>query len=130
MPTSKFLKNKFRDLKKETRLLKGVKNEEEYFLQRSRETIAKRNKQMKETKNSAFDTVALWGLYSQEDMKTFKSLTLPLFMSTTGGPYDSLIDGSLLLSYKTIDDPNKAYTRIDNHNTDHLALKIAALEGL
>ena len=130
MFTSQFLKNKISDLKKEIQLLKKVKKEEDYFLEKSQETITRRNKQLKEAKNSSFDTVALWGLYNQEDMKTFKSLTLPLFMSTTGGPFESLIDGSLLLSYKTIDDPNKAYTRIDNNNTDHLALKLAALEGL
>ena len=51
-------------------------------------------------------------------------------MTTAGGPYDSLVDGALLLSYQTIDDPNKIYSRIDNVNTDHLALKFAALEGL
>lgn len=127
---SKFLKDKEKELKKELGNIKKVKSEEDYFVKRSDETIKRREKQLKDTKNQAFDTVALWGLYSGEDMRRFKSLTLPLFMSTSGGPYDSLVDGSLLLSYKTVDDPNKAYTRIDNINTDHLAVKIAALEGL
>lgn len=130
MPKSDFLKNKISKLKQEIKLLNSVANEEEYFLKRSQETIKKRQQQLRETKNQAFDTVALWGLYGKEDMRLYKSLTLPLFMSTTGGPYESLVDGSLLLSYKTIDDPNKIYTRIDNVNTDHLALKLAALEGL
>lgn len=130
MINSRFLKNKTDLLKKELSLIGKIKSEEEYFLKQSEDTIKKRKQQLEETKNQAFDTVALWGLYGTEDMRRFKSLTLLLFMSTTGGPYDSLIDGSLLLSYKTVDDPNKAYTRIDNTNTDHLALKLSALEGL
>jgi len=102
MINSRFLKNKTDLLKKELSLIGKVKTEEEYFLKQSEDTIRKRIKQLKETKNQTFDTVALWGLYGAEDMRRFKSLTLPLFMSTTGGPYDSLIDGSLLLSYKTV----------------------------
>ncbi|UCE15145.1 MAG: PLP-dependent transferase, partial [Candidatus Heimdallarchaeota archaeon] len=62
-------------------------------------------------------------------MKMFKSMTLPVFTSSTGGPFDSLVDGALLLSYQTINDPNKIYSRIDNTTIDHLAMKIAALEG-
>jgi O-acetylhomoserine/O-acetylserine sulfhydrylase-like pyridoxal-dependent enzyme len=130
MAKSRFIKNKVSKLQQEIKLLNSVNDEEEYFFKKSHETIKKRRQQLKEAKNQAFDTVALWGLYSREDMRACKSLTLPLFMSTTGGPYESLVDGSLLLSYKTIDDPNKIYTRIDNVNTDHLALKLAALEGL
>lgn len=130
MPKSRYLQNKKRELQKNLKQIRTVKNEEDYFLRLSTETIKKRNKQLQETKNQAFDTVALWGLYGIDDMKRLKSVTLPLFMGTTGGPYDSLTDGSLLLSYKTIDDPNKAYTRIDNTNNDQLAWKLAALEGL
>jgi len=130
MAKSKYLKNKIDKLQKEILNLKSVENEEKYFLKRSRKTALTRKKQLQDTKNQAFDTVALWGLYGHKDMLRLKSMTLPLFMSTTGGPYDSLIDGSLLLSYKTMNDPNKIYTRIDNTNTDHLALKLAALEGL
>lgn len=130
MAKSRFLEKRAKQLQEELSAVKSVKTEEEYFLKKSQETIKRRNKQMREAKNQAFDTVALWGLYDRADMRAFKSLTLPLFMSTTGGPYESLVDGSLLLSYKTIDDPNKIYTRIDNLNTDHLALKLAALEGL
>lgn len=130
MAKSRFLEKRVKQLQEELSAVKSVKTEEEYFLKKSQETIARRAKQMREAKNQAFDTVALWGLYDRADMRAFKSLTLPLFMSTTGGPYESLVDGSLLLSYKTIDDPNKIYTRIDNLNTDHLALKLAALEGL
>jgi len=127
---SLFLESKTKNLKHQLSSIEKAKNEREYFLSESANTIAKRNVQMKETKNQAFDTVALCGLYGKEDMNRFKSMTLPLFLSTTGGPYDSLVDGSLLLSYQTTNDPNKIYTRIDNTNTDHLALKIAALEGI
>jgi len=130
MLPSKFLRDRSSILKKELQHVESTVDEEEYFLKRSAQTIQKRTQQLRETKNQAFDTVSLWGLYGQEDMKAFKSMTLPLFMSTTGGPFDCLVDGSLLLSYKTIDDPNKIYTRIDNQNPDHLAMKIAALEGL
>jgi len=77
-----------------------------------------RAEQMKTAKNQAFDTVALWGLYGKEDMARYKSLTLPLFMTTAGGPYDSLVDGALLLSYQTTNDPNKIYSRIDNINPE------------
>lgn len=127
---SKFLKSRAKELYNEITFIKKAKSEEEYFLRKSQETLKKRVSQLKAAKNQAFDTVALWGLYGREDMKRFKSVTLPLFLGTTGGPYDSLMDGNLLLSYKTTDDPNKAYTRIDNTNTDHLAWKIAALEGI
>ncbi len=127
---SKFLNSRTRELKSEIALIAKAKSEEDYFLAKSQQTLAKRASQLKSAKNQAFDTVALWGLYGHEDQKSLKSVTLPLFLGTTGGPYDSLVDGSLLLSYKTTDDPNKAYTRIDNTNTDHLAWKIAALEGI
>ncbi len=130
MAKSKFLKEKIKKLEAELKLIDSAKSEENYFLQKSKQTLKKRRDQLTKTKNQTFDTVALWGLYDQEEMRALKSLTLPLFMSTTGGPYESLVDGSLLLSYKTIDDPNKIYARIDNTNTDHLALKLAALEGL
>lgn len=107
-----------------------MKDEKEYLLEKSRQTIQRREDQLREAKKRAFDTVALWGLYDQEEMRRFKSMTLPIFMSNTGGPYDSLLDASLALSYQTVDDPNKIYTRVDNNTTDHLAMKFAALEGL
>jgi len=130
MKKSIFLETKEQSLKGELSLINNSKNEKDYFLKQSVETVKRREQQLRDSKNQAFDTVALWGLYDIEEMRRLKSMTLPLFLSTTGGPYDSLVDGSLLLSYKTINDPNKIYTRIDNTNTDHLALKIAALEGL
>ncbi len=130
MALTKFLKSRTQELQDEITLIKKVKLEEKYFLQKSRQTIKRRAAQLRTAKNQAFDTVALWGLYDREDMKRVKSVTLPLYLGTTGGPFDSLLDGSLLLSYKTTDDPNKAYTRIDNTNTDHLAWKLAALEGI
>jgi O-acetylhomoserine/O-acetylserine sulfhydrylase-like pyridoxal-dependent enzyme len=130
IPDSRFLKEKIAELKRKLQLLESAKNEEDYFRKRSDATIKKRVEQMRAAKNQAFDTVALWGLYGKEDMLRYKSLTLPLFMSTTGGSYDSLTDGALLLSYQTTNDPNKIYTRIDNINPDHLAWKFAALEGL
>ena len=55
-------------------------------------------------------------------------MVLPVFSTTTGPPYDSLKDGELLLSYRTINDPNKIYSRIDNTTIDHLAMKVAAFQ--
>lgn len=130
MVEPQFLKKKVEELKKELQFLELVKSEDDYFRKRSDVTVEARKKQMMETKNQAFDTVALWGLYGKEDMMRYKSLTLPLFMTTAGGPYDSLVDGALLLSYQTTNDPNKIYSRIDNVTPDHLAWKFAALEGL
>ncbi|MDP2908646.1 MAG: aminotransferase class I/II-fold pyridoxal phosphate-dependent enzyme [Nanoarchaeota archaeon] len=130
MPTSKFLKEKAAELKKELNLVESAKSEEDYFRKRSDTTMNTRAEQLKDAKNKAFDTVAIWGLYGKEDIQRYKSFTLPLFMTTAGGPYDSLTDGSLLLSYQTTNDPNKIYSRIDNVNPDHLAWKFAALEGL
>ncbi len=130
MVDAQFLKKRIEDLKKELKFLESSKNEEDYFRKRSDITVEERKKQMIEAKNQAFDTVALWGLYGKEDMKRYKSLTLPLFMTTAGGSYDSLVDGALLLSYQTTNDPNKIYSRIDNVTPDHLAWKFAALEGL
>ncbi len=126
---SSFLEKKIAELEEEIRKLKTAKSEEEYFLERSEKMIQKRAAQMMSLKKKGFDTISLWGMYDQDDMKQFKSMTLPVFSTSTGAPYDSLIDGSLLLSYKTVDDPNKIYSRIDNTTIDHLALKIAALEG-
>jgi len=130
MVDSMYLQKEIEKQKKLTTQLENAKSEEEFFRLRSADTVRARAEQMRATKNQAFDTVALWGMYGRKDMMRYKSLTLPLFMTTAGGTYDSLIDGSLMLSYQTVDDPNKAYTRIDNINPDHLAWKIAALEGL
>lgn len=130
MPKNKFLEEKAAELKKEIQTIESSKSEEDYFKKRSDTMVKLRAEQMKTAKNQAFDTVALWGLYGKEDMARYKSLTLPLFMTTAGGPYDSLVDGALLLSYQTTNDPNKIYSRIDNINPDHLAWKFAALEGL
>ncbi|MDP2907686.1 MAG: aminotransferase class I/II-fold pyridoxal phosphate-dependent enzyme [Nanoarchaeota archaeon] len=130
MPQNKFLEEKAEKLRKELQTVESSKSEEDYFRKRSDTMIKLRAEQMKTAKNQAFDTVALWGLYGKEDMMRYKSLTLPLFMTTAGGSYDSLVDGALLLSYQTTNDPNKIYSRIDNVNPDHLAWKFAALEGL
>jgi O-acetylhomoserine (thiol)-lyase len=127
---SAFRQKKIAQLELELQKLRQVKCDEEYFRARSDETLHKRQSQMMNTKNQQFNTVGLWGLYEREDMRQFKSLTLPVFTTPTGAPFDSLIDGSLLLSYQTVNDPNKIYSRIDNTTIDHLAMKIAALEGL
>ncbi len=128
--SNNFISEEVVKLKEKIRVLESSTDEEAYFKKRSETTIRKREEQMKNAKNQAFDTVALWGLYGKEDMMRYKSLTLPLFMTTAGGSYDSLVDGALLLSYQTTNDPNKIYTRIDNINPDHLAWKFAALEGI
>ncbi len=130
MSQNKFLEEKAAKLRKELQSIESSKNEEDYFRKRSDATVKLRAEQMRSAKNQAFDTIALWGLYGKEDMMRYKSLTLPLFMTTAGGSYDSLVDGALLLSYQTTNDPNKIYSRIDNVNPDHLAWKFAALEGL
>ncbi len=127
---STFCQKKIGQLELELQKLKQIKCDEEYFRARSNETLQKRQVQMMNTKSQQFNTVGLWGLYETEDMRQFKSMTLPVFTTPTGAPFDSLIDGSLLLSYQTVDDPNKVYSRIDNTTIDHLAMKIAALEGL
>ena len=129
MSKSRFLGKKVSQLKDQLHVLETSESEEAYFKRRSDTTLKMRQEQMRAAKNQAFDTVALWGLYGKEDMLRYKSLTLPLFMTMAGGPYDSLIDGALLLSYQTTNDPNKIYSRIDNINPDHLAWKFAALEG-
>ncbi|MCP4646467.1 MAG: aminotransferase class I/II-fold pyridoxal phosphate-dependent enzyme [bacterium] len=130
MTESKFLKGKIDELEAELEQLKSTQSEEEYFKKRSADRIKMRADQMMAAKNQAFDTVALWGMYGKEDIKQYKSFTLPLFMTTAGGSYDSLVDGALMLSYQTVNDPNKCYSRIDNVTPDHLAWKFAALEGL
>jgi len=118
------------ELRAELELLESQENDEAYFRARSDLRIRMREEQMRAAKNQAFDTVALWGMYGADDISRYKSLTLPLFMTTAGGTYDGLVDGALLLSYQTVDDPNKAYTRVDNVTNDHLAWKFAALEGI
>jgi O-acetylhomoserine (thiol)-lyase len=126
---SNYCRRKIAQLEKEIEKLKEMECDEDYFRLRSEETITRRKKQMEKSKNLEFNTVGLWGLYETQDMRQFKSMTLPVFTSSTGAPFDSLTDGALLLSYQTINDPNKIYSRIDNTTIDHLAMKIAALEG-
>jgi O-acetylhomoserine/O-acetylserine sulfhydrylase-like pyridoxal-dependent enzyme len=111
MSESRFLGKKVLQLKDQLHVLETSESEEAYFKRRSNATLKMRQD------------------YGKDDMLRYKSLTLPLFMTTAGGPYDSLIDGALLLSYQTTNDPNKIYSRIDNINPDHLAWKFAALEG-
>ena len=124
-----YVKVKIRQLESEIEELKKSSTDEEFFLKRSEDKINSRTQAMKETKKKQFSTVALNGLYDKKDMLQFKSMILPVFSTTTGAPYDSLKDGELLLSYKTVNDPNKIYSRIDNTTIDHLAMKVAALEG-
>ncbi len=124
-----FLKKKISELQQEIEKLKSATTEEEYFRKKSAETLAYREQQLRETKKRHFDTVSLWGLYGIKDMKQFKSVSLPIFSTATGAPYESLVDAALHLSYEVINDPNKIYSRIDNTTIDHLAMKIAALEG-
>ncbi|WP_455142801.1 aminotransferase class I/II-fold pyridoxal phosphate-dependent enzyme [Candidatus Hodarchaeum mangrovi] len=126
---SSYTQKRINELEREIETLKKMSSDEEYFRTRSTQTLIKRQKQMTTSKKQEFTTVGLWGLYGNQDMKMFKSMTLPVFTSSTGGPFDSLLDGALLLSYQTVDDPNKIYSRVDNTTIDHLALKIAALEG-
>ena len=126
---NKYIKNKIKELEAEIEKLKQTTTDEEFFLKRSEEKVQERNQAMGQTKKKQFSTVALHGLYDKNDMRQFKSMTLPVFSTTTGAPYDSLKDGELLLSYRTINDPNKIYSRIDNTTIDHLAMKVAALEG-
>jgi O-acetylhomoserine/O-acetylserine sulfhydrylase-like pyridoxal-dependent enzyme len=124
-----YCRQKIAQLEEEIAKLKQMDCDEDFFRFRSAETLSRRKGQHLRTKQLQFNTVALWGLYDKVDQRQFKSMTLPVFSSPTGAPYDSLIDGALMLSYQTIDDPNKIYSRIDNTTIDHLALKIAALEG-
>ena len=124
-----YLKKKISELEAEILKLKASSSDEEFFLKRSEEKIHSRTDAMQQTKKKQFSTVALHGLYDKNDMIQFKSMVLPVFSTTTGAPYDSLKDGELLLSYKTVNDPNKIYSRIDNTTIDHLAMKVAALEG-
>ncbi|MFW9897581.1 MAG: aminotransferase class I/II-fold pyridoxal phosphate-dependent enzyme [Candidatus Thorarchaeota archaeon] len=126
---SNYCREKIAQLKAELSKLIQMECDEDYFRARSLETIRRRQNQLLNTKNLEFNTVSQWGLYEAEDMRQFKSMTLPIFSSSTGAPFDSLTDGALLLSYETINDPNKIYSRIDNTTIDHLAMKIAALEG-
>jgi O-acetylhomoserine/O-acetylserine sulfhydrylase-like pyridoxal-dependent enzyme len=126
---SSYYKKRIAELEIEIESLKRMSSDEEYFRARSAKTVNKRKNQLINSKKLEFDTVSLWGLYGAEDIHQFKSITLPVFTNATGAPYDSLTDGALLLSYETINDPNKIYSRIDNTTIDHLAMKIAALEG-
>ncbi|MHA2252629.1 MAG: aminotransferase class I/II-fold pyridoxal phosphate-dependent enzyme [Candidatus Kariarchaeaceae archaeon] len=124
-----YINTKINDLEAEIAALKQLSCDEDYFRLRSDKTIRKRTDQLKESKKNSFSTTSLWGLYGREDINQFKSMVLPVFSTTTGSSYDSLLDGSLLLSYQTINDPNKIYSRIDNNTIDHLAMKLAAMEG-
>ncbi|UCG01246.1 MAG: aminotransferase class I/II-fold pyridoxal phosphate-dependent enzyme [Candidatus Heimdallarchaeota archaeon] len=126
---SSYIQKRITNLEREIEKLKKSKSDEDYFRKRSAETLIQRQQQILSSKNQEFNTVSLWGLYGPDDMKMFKSMTLPVFSSPTGAPFDSLLDGALLLSSQTINDPNKIYSRIDNTTIDHLAMKLAALEG-
>lgn len=128
-PDTNYCRQKIAQLEKEIEKMKQMACDEDFFRFRSAETLTRRKRQFQQTKQLKFNTIALWGLYDTVDQRQFKSMTLPVFSSSTGAPYDSLIDGALMLSYQTIDDPNKIYSRIDNTTIDHLAMKIAALEG-
>ncbi|MHA2296108.1 MAG: aminotransferase class I/II-fold pyridoxal phosphate-dependent enzyme [Candidatus Hodarchaeales archaeon] len=128
-PETNFIKQKISRLETEIEKLKKMASDDEYFRVRSNETKNRRHVQVLKSKNLEFDTVSLTGLYDANDMRQFKSMTLPVFTSSTGAPFDSLLDGALLLSSQTINDPNKIYSRFDNTTIDHLAMKIAALEG-
>ncbi|MHA2105426.1 MAG: aminotransferase class I/II-fold pyridoxal phosphate-dependent enzyme [Candidatus Hodarchaeales archaeon] len=130
MPESKYLNKRIAELEEELAKLRSTSSEEEYFLKRSKKQVEKLNKKMLESKDRNFHTVEAHGLYCNEERNRLKSQILPIFSTPTGGGYDSLVDGSLLLSYQTINDPNKIYSRIDNTTVDHLAMKLAALEGM
>ncbi|MFW9997502.1 MAG: aminotransferase class I/II-fold pyridoxal phosphate-dependent enzyme [Candidatus Odinarchaeota archaeon] len=129
MSEMNFLKQKISRLEAEIEKLKQMSSDEEYFRARSDETKKRRRAQVLKSKSLEFNTVSLTGLYDNQDMRQFKSMTLPVFSSATGAPFDSLLDGALLLSSQTVNDPNKIYSRFDNTTIDHLAMKIAALEG-
>ena len=124
-----YLHERIIQLEAEIAKLKECNSDEDFFIKRSSEKVDSRTNSMIQSKNKEFSTVALHGLYDKQDMRQFKSMILPVFSTTTGAPYDSLKDGELLLSYKTVNDPNKIYSRIDNTTIDHLAMKVAALEG-
>jgi O-acetylhomoserine/O-acetylserine sulfhydrylase-like pyridoxal-dependent enzyme len=129
MADNNYVKNKIEELELEIARLKDCSCDEDFFLKRSQQKVHSRTESMLKTKKQQFSTIALHGLYDKADMRQFKSMTLPVFSTPTGAPFDSLKDGELLLSYKTVNDPNKIYSRIDNTTIDHLAMKVAALEG-
>lgn len=129
MSNNEFIRKKIAELEEELQRLKELTSDEEYFKVRSDERVALRRQQMFESKKKKFDTVSLWGLYGIEDMKQFKSMILPIFSTTTGSSYETMTEAAMMLSYQIVNDPNKIYSRIDNTTIDHLAMKIAALEG-
>ncbi len=129
MSTTDFIRKKIAELEEELQRLKEITSDEEFFKVRSEERVALRRQQMVESKKKKIDTIALWGLYSREDMKQFKSMVLPVFSTSTGAPHETMTEAAMMLSYQIINDPNKIYSRIDNTTVDHLAMKIAALEG-
>ncbi len=129
MSDAEYIRKKIAELEDELTRLKELTSDEEYFKVRSEERIAMRRRQMLEMKKRKLDTISLWGLYGHEDMKQFKSMILPVFSTSTGAPHDTMTEAAMMLSYQIINDPNKIYSRIDNTTIDHLAMKIAALEG-
>ncbi|NIQ05263.1 MAG: hypothetical protein GWO20_05915, partial [Candidatus Korarchaeota archaeon] len=126
---SHFLSKKIEELEQKLELLKSVESEEEYFKKMSKKQIAYRKTQLKENKKKSMDTIALWGLYGKRDMDQYKSYIPPIYAATAGAPLKSLEYGKLLLAYEIFDDPNKMYSRIDNITVDHLAHKVASMEG-
>lgn len=125
-----YLSKKISELEKELELLKSVDNEEEYFKKKSKDRQTYRKNQFKESKEKSMDTVGVWGLYGKKDMNEYKSYIPPVYASTAGPPFPSLKFGELLLSYQITDEPIKQYSRYDNVTFDHLARKIAAMEGI
>lgn len=121
---------KVKELEEELKNLQAYSSDDEYYRARSDATIKRRAEKMKATKKQGFSTGSLWGSYDKIDIDRFKSMVLPVFSTTTGSSYDSLLDGALLLSYQTINDPNKIYSRIDNNTIDHVAMKLAIMEGI
>lgn len=126
---SRFLTKKQKELEKKLELLESVESEEEYFKKKSQEWESYRRKQRKTHKNNTMDTVGVCGLYGKRDMRRYDSYNIPIFANTAAGPLKSLEHGRLLLSHEIRDDPNKIYSRFDNTTVDHLASKIAAMEG-
>lgn len=129
MKKGEFLSKKIKELEKELDLLKSVKSEEEYFRKKSEEQISYRKQQYKQNKKKSLETIGLWGLYGDKDVERYKSYIIPIFATTAGGSFESLEYGRLLLNYDITNDPDKIYSRIDNTSVDHLAYKIASLEG-
>lgn len=126
---SEFLSKKIKELEHEIQLLKSVDSEEEYFKKKSDERVSYRKRQFEESKRKSMETIGAWGLYDKQDMRENNSYIPPIHASTAGSPFPSLKFGELLLTYQITDEPIKQYSRYDNVTFDHLARKIAAMEG-